>query len=509
VSFAPHLRRARRRAGVGDGSGAGAARTLGVLGLALVLLSAMDSIRNLPSTATFGWACVFFYVIAVVTYLVPVAFTSAELATAWPQEGGIYAWVREAYGSKWGFLAVWCDWSENLAWFPTVLLFLATTAAYVVDPTLSTNKAFLVVTMLGIFWGTTIAAMAGASRVAHWIGRLVVFGTAVPTAVVIVLGLWWLGSDKPSQIPFSRGAIVPEWEGLASLVYVAGIVVAFAGMEIGGYYARQVRDQKRVYPMAVGVAGVVVAALSILGSLAIAVVVPKEDISLSGGVMQALTTFFDDLDVGWAVKPVGVLVIVGVIGSLVSWAIGPAMGMQRVAAEGAIAPWWSRQNRRGAPVSVLVLQALVGTVLSLLLLFVDDINTYYWMLTALVAQTFLVMYLLMYAAVLKLRRTQPDAPRPFRIPGGRLGLVLVVGVGVAGSVFTFALGFLPASHLSVDGTVLYVLGMVLGIVAVCGTPFLLHRGEGGSTAAPLLEGAAVDDRATARTAGPGPEPRRP
>jgi len=54
-------------------------------------------------------------------------------------------------------------------------------------------------------------------------------------------------------------------------------------------------------------------------------------------------------------------------------------------------------------------------------------------------------------------------------------MVLIVGVGVIGSVFTFVLGFLPASHLSVEGTALYVLAMVVGIVAVCGTPFLLHR----------------------------------
>jgi amino acid transporter len=205
--------------------------------------------------------------------------------------------------------------------------------------------------------------------------------------------------------------------------------------------------------------------------------VPKKDISLSGGVMQALTVFFDDLDIAWAIKPVGVLVIVGVIGSLVSWVIGPALGMQRVGAEGGIAPWWARTNGRGAPVSVLVLQALIGSVLSLLLLFVDSINTYYWMLTALVAQTFLVMYLLMYAAVIHLRRTQPDLHRPFKIPGGRVGLVLIVGIGVLGSLFTFVLGFLPASHLDVEGTVLYILAMVLGIVGVCVTPFLLHRGD--------------------------------
>ncbi len=127
---------------------------------------------------------------------------------------------------------------------------------------------------------------------------------------------------------------------------------------------------------------------------------------------------------------------------------------------------------------MLLLQAAIGSVLSVLLLFVDSINTYYWMLTALVAQTFLVMYLLMYAALIHLRRTQPDTPRPFRIPGGTIGLVVVVGIGVIGSVFTFILGFVPASHLSVEGTVLYVLAMALGIIAVCGTPFLLHRDHG-------------------------------
>ena len=119
----------------------------------------MDSIRNLPTTATFGWSCIFFYGIAIVAYLIPVAFTSAELATTFPSDGGVYTWVREAFGRKWGFLAVWCDWSENIVWFPTVLVFLATTVAYVFDPDLADNKAFLVTIMLVIFWGTTAGGL--------------------------------------------------------------------------------------------------------------------------------------------------------------------------------------------------------------------------------------------------------------------------------------------------------------------------------------------------------------
>jgi len=76
----------------------------------------------------------------------------------------------------------------------------------------------------------------------------------------------------------------------------------------------------------------------------------------------------------------------------------------------------------------------------------------------------------------RLRITEPDAPRPFKIPGGKVGLALVVGAGVAGAVFTFFLGFVPATHLSTAGTIVYVAVMVFGMTINLATPFLLHRG---------------------------------
>ncbi len=451
------------------------ARRLGVVGLALVLISAMDSIRNLPTTATFGWSSIFFYAIAVLAYLVPVALCSAELATT--VGGSVYRWVRASLGSKWGFLAVWCDWSENIVWFPTVLLFLGTTAAYVVNPNLAENRAFLVPVMLVIFWAVTLSSFFGSLKSARWTGVGVIVGTAVPTAIIIGLGLWWVGSGKTSEIPYHAGSILPGWHGLSSLVYAAGIVVAFAGMEIGGFYSHVTRRIKRTYPSAVLTAAVTVALLSALGSIAIAMVVPHKQIQLASGIMQALSTFFAKLGIQSLLRPLGVLIIVGVLCGLASWSIGPAEGMRRVAADGHLSPWWGRTNRRGAPTSVLILQATLGSLLALLMVFVKNINTYYWMLTALVAQTFLIMYLLMYVAVIRLRQTQPDAPRPFKIPGGKIGLWLVVGTGIVGALFTFFLGFIPATHLSVAGTVAYVAVMAFGMIVIVGTPFLLHRGR--------------------------------
>jgi glutamate:GABA antiporter len=451
-----------------------AGRRLGVIGLALVLIAAMDSIRNLPTTATFGWSAIFFYAIAVLTYLIPVALCSAELATT--VGGGMYRWVREAFGSRWGFLAVWCDWSNNIAWFPTVMVFLATTAAYVINPNLSQNKAFLVPVMLVIFWGVTLSSLLGSLKSARWTGIGVVIGTAIPTLAIIALGLWWVGSGNPSQIPFHAGTIVPAWHGLASLVYAAGIVVAFAGMEIGGFYSHVTRNVKRSYPRAVLMSAATVASLSILGSVAIAMVVPSKQIELAGGIMQAVSIFFAKLGISSLIKPLGVLVIIGVLCGLASWSMGPAEGMRRVAGDGHLSPWWGRTNRRGAPTKILLLQAILGSVVALAMVFVNSINTYYWILTALVAQTVLIMYFLMYISVVRLRITKPNAPRPFKIPGGTLGLALVVGAGVAGAIFTFFLGFVPATHLSTSGTIAYVAVMVVGMAVNITTPFLLHRG---------------------------------
>jgi glutamate:GABA antiporter len=460
---------------IGAPPGRPGARRLGVIGLALVLIAAMDSIRNLPTTATFGWSAIFFYAIAVLAYLIPVGLCSAELATT--VGGGMYRWVREAFGSRWGFLAVWCDWSNNIAWFPTVMVFLATTAAYVINPNLSQNKAFLVPVMLVIFWGVTLSSLLGSLRSARWTGIGVVIGTAVPTLAIIALGLWWVGSGNPSQIPYHANAIVPPWHGLASLVYAAGIVVAFSGMEMGGFYSHVTRNVKRSYPAAVLLAAVTVASLAILGSLAIAMVVPASQIELAGGIMQAVSVFFAKLGIGALIKPFGVLVIIGVLCGLASWSMGPAEGIRRVAGDGHLSSWWGRTNRRGAPTMVLLLQAILGTVVALAMVFVNNINTYYWILTALVAQTVLVMYFLMFISVARLRITKPDAPRPFKIPGGKVGLALVVGAGVAGAVFTFFLGFVPASHLPLSGTIAYVAVMVVGMGVNIATPFILHRGR--------------------------------
>src|SRR4029450_14029356 len=95
------------------------------------------SARKLRVMAESGWSMLALFAISILVFLVPISMAAAELGTTWPRDGGVYAWVKEAFGGRAGFLAVWCDYSENIAWFPTVLSFIAASLAYALDPALA------------------------------------------------------------------------------------------------------------------------------------------------------------------------------------------------------------------------------------------------------------------------------------------------------------------------------------------------------------------------------------
>jgi len=466
----------------------GRAVGLGALALAMINVAAMVSPRNLPMMAEYGWSLIFFVLVAVVLFLVPVSLAISELATAWPRRGGVYPWVREAFKGRAGFLAVWCDWSENLAWFPTVLAFTAASFAYAFDPGLANNKWFLVIVMLTIFWGGTLAAFKGIGATSA-IGSIgTVLGAIVPALLIMVLGVAFLADGNASEIPFSDHELVPDL-GLTNLVFLTGAILMFAGMEVAGFHADQARNPGRDFPRAILVAAVIMVAFTILGSLALAVVVPQHEISLVGGVMQAFQAVFDALGVEWLLVPTAILITIGGIAHMIPWIMGPATGLASVSQAGEAPRSWGRENGAGVPVRVLIAQGIGTTVFSLLFLFVPSVSTSYWILSVLTAQIIIIMYALIFAAVLRLRYTHPEVHRPYRIPGGTVGVWVTAVVGLVGAALSFVLGFVPPDQLKTGNPVLYVGGIALGLAVLALPPFLVRRRPPGEGPAPVAEAA--------------------
>ena len=445
---------------------------LGVLALAMINIASIVSARNLPVMAEYGWAMLLLFLLSIVVFLVPISMVAAELGTGWPREGGVYAWVKQAYGGRAGFLAVWCDYAENVAWFPTVLSFIAASLAYAIDPRLATNNLFLVVVMLVFFWGTTAASLGGV-RASSAIGAVgTIAGSIVPAILVVMLGAAFLLQGNPSQIPFSAGALVPDIQ-LNNLAFLGGIILLFTGMEMAGFHARETPDPGRTVPRAIFLAVGVTVVFSVLGSLFMAFVLPQQEISLVSGTMELFSSVLEKLSLGWLLAPLALVVALGGVAHLTPWILGPAKGVAAVAQEGLAPPRFGRVNRHDVPVSLLVVQGVGGSVFALLFLFVPSVSTSYWMLSAVTAQIIIVMYALMFAAVIKLRYTEPDTPRPYRIPGGLPGVWVVGGIGLLGCVASFLLGFIPPSQLKTGDTAVYVLLLALATLVLSLPPFVL------------------------------------
>ncbi len=127
----------------------------------LVTLAALMSIRNFPTMGLMQWQLIAFAIAAVILYLVPVSLASAEMATGWPQTGGVYVWVKEAFGERWGFTALWLQWFQMTIGFIGILTFVAATFAYAINPALSNNKLYEFLVIAAVWWFFTFVKFRG------------------------------------------------------------------------------------------------------------------------------------------------------------------------------------------------------------------------------------------------------------------------------------------------------------------------------------------------------------
>ncbi|MEU2516748.1 APC family permease [Streptomyces syringium] len=433
--------------------------------LAMMTTASVANLRPSPSMALYGLAAVFLYLVPAVVFLLPTALVSAELASGWT--GGVYRWVSEGLSKPLGFLAVWCQFAMTIAYYPSLLAYVASTFAYVIDPRLADNGLYIAVVIVVIYWAGVFVSSRGTKAVAGLAGMGLVIGTLIPGVVLVVLGLVFLAQGNPSAAPMDSGHFLPPWTGLASLVLIVGNFLSYAGMEMNGVHVASLREPGKQFPRSVFAATGLVLLIFILPALAISWVMPGEDLSLTAGVMQAFQGFFDHFGVGWLTKVVGVLLVAAALGGMLTWLAGPAKGLLMVSRqEGYLPPVLQKLNRRGVPRNIMVAQGGLTTLIALLYAFIPDVSSAYWIFSVITTQIYLVVYLLMFAAVVRLRRTQPDRPRGFRVPAVRL----VAGVGFVASVAAMCIGFVPPEQFGGGPLWRYLLTvggglLVLGLLA--------------------------------------------
>jgi putative glutamate/gamma-aminobutyrate antiporter len=438
-------------------------------------VSIMLSLRSLPLISEFGLSSLFYFFIVAIFFLVPCALVSAELATGWPKSGGVYVWVREALGDRWGFFSIWMQWVHNVAWYPVILSFVATTFAYIAAPELINNKMYVISTILVSFWGMTLLNYLGI-KISSWVSTIgVITGTIIPGIFIVTLGALWIGTGKPLQISFSASHVIPNFSGIGNLVFMAGLFLAFGGLEASASLAAEVKNPQKNYPRAIILAALITFALLVFGALSIAVIVPKDQLTLVGGLMEAFQKFLPNFHLEWLTPILGILLIIGAIAEINSWMISPVKGLHATAYHGNLPPFLQKLNKHETPTHLLLFQAIIVSITAFVFLFMPSISSSFWILTALSAQSYLIMYILMFISAIRLRYTKPHVPRVYKIPFPHHGIWLASVLGISASLFAIILGFIPPTQLQIGNTTFYVSFLIIGLAIMCGLPLLFYQ----------------------------------
>lgn len=451
---------------------------IGVFALTLLITGAIDSIRNLPTTALFGSSLFFFFTLSALIFLCPVGLVAAELSSTFSdEEGGVFSWIKHAFGQNWAFFTVWLQWINTMVWYPTILSFIAGTLAYLIAPNLANNKLYLITVIIIVFWALTFLALRGLRASSFFAGLCAILGMIVPVGFIIGLAGYWCYLKNPLAIDLSLSNIVPTWDHSQSFGSLTAIITSFLGMELAAVHVRQIKNPQRNFPKAIFFSIVLILVTMLLGSLAIAIVLPKNEINLVDGVMQAFTNFLATYNLKFLIPITAVLLLLGSLGGMINWIISPAKGLLMAAGHGYLPRKFYKLNKHGMASNILLTQAIMVTFLCAGFLLFTKINAIYWLFTALSTELYLLMYVMMFLAAIKLKRTHGHLASDFKIPGGRIGLNIVAVTGLIGCFVTLVVGFIPPEQtIDLGGDnyfrIIFALGLLLMISPVL---FLMHR----------------------------------
>ncbi len=455
-----------------------AVATITMGAMAVLIVTNIVSMRGLASQAEYGYTSIFYYVFAALVFLVPYSLVCAELASTWTKSGGLFRWCTEGLGPKWGWAAMYYEWQMVVIWFPAVLMFGAVSLAYIFwpetfDAKLASNVIYSLIVVLGVYWLSTFNMFRGmkSANTLSTLGGL--FGTIIPAAVLIILGIVYLCMGNPIHID-THQSFWPDFSKFSTIVLAASIFLFFAGMEMQAVHVPSMKDPARSFPKSVLIAVVIILAIFIGGTLAIGFVIPAKDINLLASLLVAYNDLWASLGVPWLGNVMALLITFGVIGQVSVVIAAPSTGILAVGKAGYLPPKLQKTNKNGIQVPILWVQGIFVTILALALVVLPSVQSAYQILSQMSTIIYLVMVLIIYWAFVRLRRTEPNVKRGFRVPGGKFGEVLVVTVGVLGALIAMVLSLVPPSQINTGSPFVYVLILVIGCAVFLIFPFIVY-----------------------------------
>ncbi|MEA4811519.1 MAG: APC family permease [Anaerolineaceae bacterium] len=392
------------------------------LDMILFTVCAILVVDTLSPSAAIGPSSISWWLITLVLFFIPYGLITAELGTAYPEQGGLYIWVKKAFGERWAARTTWLYWVNVALWMPSVYILFAGMFAQLFFPEMGLWMQIGLAILM-----TWITVWIGCIKldVGKWVPNIGAIFKAL-IMVVIGVGAFIYAGKHGLANDLSLKSILPSWD--AGLAFLPVIVYNFMGFELMSGASEEMKNPAKDIPRAIVIAGLLISVFYLMGTIGILMALPLEEIGLVSGIIDTLQKFLGNSQLGAALVIIlGVGLLYSFLANMVTWTMGANRTAAEAAKEDELPAIFGREDPvHKTPTGAFIITGMVSTLVIIIYgLMAGSAEDLFWSLFAFSSIVFLLPYLVMFPAFLKLRRSDPNTPRPYKVPGGQIGAVVM------------------------------------------------------------------------------------
>lgn len=425
--------------------------------------------ESVTPTAAIGNSQYFWWIFLIIAFCIPYGMISAELGTTYPSEGGMYDWVKRAFGAKMASRVAWNYWINFPLWIASLAVAITDVVAGIFD--IELNIFWLLVLQLGYTW---LVSILGTKRIGEskWIVNIGTFCKILFMVGLGILGIYVFIKTGESANPIESAMDLLPTMDLLGLSFLSVIIFNFLGFEVVATFVDDMENPKREIPKALIIGGVLMALFYILPATGVNIAMTLEEAEAAGitdSFLILLTRIGVNADITRAIVIiVGLMFIYTMVANIVSWSFGVNSVAKYSADDGGLPKVFSKTNKEGVPYMSSIMNGIVASVIIIIGIILGEVSesasNLFWTFFSLSLVTLLISYIPLFLSFIKLRKTD-KTERVYRVPGGKVMTALMAYVPfvllVLSVIFTL---FGDFSKDYISSNIPLIIGVVVSVI---------------------------------------------
>lgn len=389
-------------------------------------------------TASIGNSQYFWWIIMLIGFFVPYGLISAELGTQYPSEGGLYTWIKKAFGKKWAGRVAWYYWVN----FPLWVASLADLVTTYLMQMLGVEMTWPLILAIQVFY-IVLVSVLGVLRISQsaWVSNLGAIVKFIFMAGLGALGIYVLVTQGSANPITSFTDLLPLYNpdggiDFTGLGFVSLIIFNMLGFEVVSTFSNDMTNPKKEIPKAIILGGILIAIFYLLPSFGIGVAIPLEELSTDTGLLDSYSQLLGIIGFSAGLTKAIILIVGGLfiytlIANISSWSFGVNSVVAYAAEDGTFPKSWAKRNKNGVPYVVSIWTGIVALIIAVAGILIanfapegSEITNLFWTFFSLSLVTLLLSYVPMFIAFLKLHKKGPQVKNGYWISGGKVKITL-------------------------------------------------------------------------------------